>query len=372
MNSLSELTDDIDDSIAKDISRQIAESIVSKVEAEALVRTQRLVENGYLRSYGSLTASNNYIPRKHEEQVVEIETLIRDTAMLEQGKVRGKVNPLNKLKIEESDLIKLDRVDTIPRPYYKLIQGIYRSTVLSGNNAIKLSSELFKWVLKSYKKATGNEITEISLVGGCCRINKQMLTLSFIEGVGNFITIDGLKSEAPRLRSLLLDELGLRTLVLSVKDGNALNAIFKETAVQEVVIQAAEVYRFKCTDTTEAKREEWESLNKTVIQQTKRELGMRGYCNKGWGYDLSSQLQDLRSEQSIGQQGQHLTAYYKGLHRDLGSIKDKTGYYGLLAIDKLGKAIETKMNKPEKDSAEQPTQEVSPASPIDTKGNRQV
>ena len=71
----------LDDSIARELSNQVKESIITRAEAEALsTGAQKLVEGGYLKSYERITSPDNYIPRQKEENILKIETLTRDVA----------------------------------------------------------------------------------------------------------------------------------------------------------------------------------------------------------------------------------------------------------------------------------------------------
>lgn len=263
--------------------------------------------------------------------------------MIENGKIRGKVNIQNKLKVAPTDLARIDK---------RNIRSIYKGVSLSGNNAVALGKELFKAVIKTYKKEEDNNITEVSLLGGCLRINKKIVILPFAEELGNFITLEELRKEAPNLKTLMLNKLALKTLLLD-KDtyGNPLDAVFSKTKVQDIILQLDKVYKFNCADTNEVKKNTWENILESLKRELREENAVRVYCAKEWGYDLSSQLQDLRineinnnanvniNTRVENKNSEVLVKYYRGLHKDLGSLKDKSEYYSLLALDNITKAI---------------------------------
>lgn len=263
--------------------------------------------------------------------------------MIENGKIRGKVNIPNKLKVAPTDLARIDK---------RIIRSLYKGVSLSGNNAVALGKELFKAVIKTYKKEDDNNITEISLLGGCLRINKKIVILPFAEELGNFITLEELRKEAPNLKTLMLNKLALKTLLLDKEtDGNPLDAVFSKTKVQDIILQLDKVYKFNCADTNEVKKNTWENILESLKRELREENAVRVYCAKEWGYDLSSQLQDLRineinnnanvniNTRVENKNSEMLVKYYRGLHKDLGSLKDKSEYYSLLALDNITKAI---------------------------------
>lgn len=263
--------------------------------------------------------------------------------MIENGKIRGKVTIQNKLKVAPTDLARIDK---------RNIRSLYKGVSLSGNNAVALGKELFKAVIKTYKKEDDNNITEISLLGGCLRINKKIVILPFAEELGNFITLEELRKEAPNLKTLMLNKLALKTLLLDKEtDGNPLDAVFSKTKVQDIILQIDKVYKFNCADTNEVKKNTWENILESLKRELREENAVRVYCAKEWGYDLSSQLQDLRineinnnanvniNTRVENKNSEMLVKYYRGLHKDLGSLKDKSEYYSLLALDNITKAI---------------------------------
>lgn len=263
--------------------------------------------------------------------------------MIENGKIRGKVTIQNKLKVAPTDLARIDK---------RNIRSLYKGVSLSGNNAVALGKELFKAVIKTYKKEEDNNITEISLLGGCLRINKKIVILPFAEELGNFITLEELRKEAPNLKLLMLNKLALKTLLLDKDtDGNPLDAVFSKTKVQDIILQLDKVYKFNCADTNEVKKNTWENILESLKRELREENAVRVYCAKEWGYDLSSQLQDLRineinnnanvniNTRVENKNSEMLVKYYRGLHKDLGSLKDKSEYYSLLALDNITKAI---------------------------------
>lgn len=263
--------------------------------------------------------------------------------MIENGKIRGKVTIQNKLKVAPTDLARIDK---------RNIRSLYKGVSLSGNNAVALGKELFKAVIKTYKKVEDNNITEISLLGGCLRINKKIVILPFAEELGNFITLEELRKEAPNLKTLMLNKLALKTLLLDKDtDGNPLDAVFSKTKVQDIILQLDKVYKFNCADTNEVKKNTWENILESLKRELREENAVRVYCAKEWGYDLSSQLQDLRineinnnanvniNTRVENKNSEMLVKYYRGLHKDLGSLKDKSEYYSLLALDNITKAI---------------------------------
>lgn len=263
--------------------------------------------------------------------------------MIENGKIRGKVTIQNKLKVAPTDLARIDK---------RNIRSLYKGVSLSGNNAVALGKELFKAVIKTYKKEEVNNITEVSLLGGCLRINKKIVILPFAEELGNFITLEELRKEAPNLKTLMLNKLALKTLLLDKDtDGNPLDAVFSKTKVQDIILQIDKVYKFNCADTNEVKKNTWENILESLKRELREENAVRVYCAKEWGYDLSSQLQDLRineinnnanvniNTRVENKNSEMLVKYYRGLHKDLGSLKDKSEYYSLLALDNITKAI---------------------------------
>ena len=216
-----------------------------------------------------------------------------------------------------------------------------------------MGKELFKAVIKTYKKEEDNNITEVSLLGGCLRINKKIVILPFAEELGNFITLEELRKEAPNLKTLMLNKLAIKTLLLDKDtDGNPLDAVFSKTKVQDIILQLDKVYKFNCADTNEVKKNTWENILESLKRELREENAVRIYCAKEWGYDLSSQLQDLRinginnnnanvniNTRVENKNSEMLVKYYRGLHKDLGSLKDKFEYYSLLALDNITKAI---------------------------------
>lgn len=100
------------------------------------------------------------------------------------------------------------------------------------------------------------------------------------------------------------------------------------------------------------KKNIWENILESLKRELREENAVRVYCAKEWGYDLSSQLQDLRineinnnnanvniNTRVENKNSEMLVKYYRGLHKDLGSLKDKSEYYSLLALDNITKAI---------------------------------